>query len=53
VVWTTCPRCLGTGIDPEDQDEECALCLGDGGTLVEVDEDDPANLDDVDVKDED
>lgn len=49
----TCPRCKGSGFDPEDEDEECKLCLGDRGIEDELDEDDPANLDDVDVADED
>ena len=52
-MWTTCPRCKGSGFDPDDLDEECTTCSGDRGVEVEVDEDDPANLEDVDVQDED
>jgi hypothetical protein len=61
-VWTTCPHCKGSGFEPlapddpdaGDSDDECTVCMGDGGVEAELpDEDDPSALDDVDVKDED
>lgn len=67
-MWTTCPRCRGTRYEPValpadqrgtgepelgDPDDECRLCLGDGGVYEDDDEDDPRALDDVDVQDED
>jgi hypothetical protein len=27
-----CPTCEGTGVDPDDEDEECGACDGEGTT---------------------
>jgi len=62
-VWTTCPLCRGSGFlavtstgpdgAPLHYEDDCPRCQGDGGVAAWDDEDDPAALDDVDVKDED
>ena len=55
MTWTTCPLCKGTGLNPLVlYEDDCPQCDGEGGVAAEeLDEDDPAALDDVDVKDED